>query len=349
MTPGRRRVAPLLGLLGVSVALLLWANWFARTASIVAVHAVQVPRRNTWLFDWNVYHAAAQDLVDGTLYRVPLREPGHELPIEIFNYPPLAAAWPVPLLPFGVEPGGVMWLVIGVLATSAGALLGARALGLPWTWAAVVAGAGLTLYTAWPHIDSDVLLGNNNHLMFGLVGAFALAHVRGSQRLAGVLLGLAIATKLWPVALGVLLVRERRWQEMRWTAAAAATPTLAALVWLGPSAIVPLALAVVGPNVDRGIPSVQLVIWTGWARAALDWWPVWGGYAVAVALLLLPATRLLGLGLGIVAGLSLNNYLWHHYAPTLLFGLMLVLVGATVHAIAARRSGRAAAPSVTDT
>jgi hypothetical protein len=73
------------------------------------------------------------------------------------------------------------------------------------------------------------------------------------------------------------------------------------------------------------------VIWTSWARAAWEWWPAWGGYAVAALLLLVPATGRLGLGLGIVAGLSLNSYLWHHYAPVLVFGAALVLVGIAEH------------------
>src|SRR5687767_9842909 len=195
-SPDRRA---LLHGLAFAVGLVLWATWLTRCATIVIAHADLVPRRNTWLFDWNVYHAAAADLLERTLYRVPLVEPGHALPVELFNYPPLAAVWAVPLMPFGREPGGIAWLVVGILATSAGAFLGARAVGLSWTWGWVVAGASLALYaTFWPHIDNEILLGNNNHLMFGLVGGFCLAHVRAHQRVAGVLLALAIGTKLWP-------------------------------------------------------------------------------------------------------------------------------------------------------
>jgi hypothetical protein len=311
----------------LTVAGALWAAWLTRSIGILAAHADLVPRRNTWLFDWNVYHAAALDLMDRTLYRVALVEPGHALPIEFFNYPPLAAAWAVPLLPFGREPGGVVWVVLMVLATSAGSLLGSRAIGLSWIWTLLLAGVGLALYSYWPHIVNDILLANNNHLVFGLMGGFALAHVRGHERVAGILLALAVGTKLWPVALIALLLRERRWREMRWLAGGVAVQGVLALAWLGPDVIGPMLPAIVGQNVSRGGTGTVPVLWTSWARAAWDWWPDWGGYAVASVLLVAPFAGLLGLGLGIIGGLSLNLYLWHHYAPVFGFGAVLVAMG----------------------
>jgi hypothetical protein len=308
----------------------LWAAWLTRSFGILVAHTDLVPRRNTWLFDWNVYHAAALDLVDRTLYRVALVEPGHTLPIEFFNYPPLAAAWAVPLLPFGREPGGIAWIVLMVLATSAGAVFGARAIGLSWKWTVLAAGAALTLYANWPHIVNDILLANNNHLVFGLVGGFALAHARSHERVAGVLLALAVGTKLWPVALVVLLLRERRWQEVHWLVGVLAVQGMLALAWLGPDVVGPMLPAIIGQNVSRGGTGTVPVLWTSWARAAWEWWPIWGGYAVAGVLLLVPAVGLFGLGLGVIAGLSLNLYLWHHYAPILGLGAVLVFVGAVI-------------------
>lgn len=313
----------------IAVGLVLWTTWLTRCATIVIAHAELLPRRNTWLYDWNVYHAAASDLLERSLYRGPLVEPGHPLPVEVFNYPPLAAAWAVPLLPFGREPGGIAWLVIGILATSAGALLATRAVGLSWRWASVVAGLALAIYaTLWPHIENDILLANNNHLVFALAAGFAMAHVQGHQRVAGVVLALAIGTKLWPVALVVLLLRERRWLELRWAATALAVQGVLALAWLGPDVIGPMVPAILGQNLSRGGTGTVPVLWTTWARQAWDWWPAWGTYAVAGALLLVPATGRLGLGLGIIGGLSLNLYLWHHYAPVFAFGVVLILVGA---------------------
>lgn len=310
-----------------ALALLLWAIWLSRCARILLDFGTRVPRIDVWLYDWNVYHAAAVGFLNHTLYRTPLVQPGYELPISVFNYPPLAAVWAAPLLPFGREPGGVVWLVVGLFATSVGALLGARALRLSWSWAWVAAGAGLAVYGFNQLIGADIALGNNNHLMFALVAGFALAHVQGHQRVAGVLLALAIGTKVWPIALVVLLLRERRWSELRWTVGALVIQGALALAWLGPDVIGPMVSAVLDANLGRE-PGVAAVMWTTWFRYTWDWWPAWGGYAVAGALLLMPATGRLGLGVGIIAGLSLNANLWHHYAPVFVLGVALVVAAA---------------------
>lgn len=320
-----RRLAGFLALVTVAGSL-LWAVWMARALEILSRFANAVPRLDVWLYDFNVYHAAAGQLLDHGLYRGILVQPGHELPIGVFNYPPLAAAWAIPFLPFGREPGGVAWLMVGVLATSLGAVLGARALRLSWPWAWALAGLTMAIYAKSPYIAADIALGNNNHLMLALVAGFALAHVRGHQRTAGILLALAIGTKLWPVALLVLLLRERRWPELRWTGGVLALQGIATLVWLGPDMLGPMLPAVLGQNLGRE-QGVAVVVWTTWARYVLAWWPVWGSYAVAATLLLLPATGRFGLGLGIVAGLSLNSNLWHHYGPVFVLGFALIGTG----------------------
>lgn len=324
------------------LAAVLWAGWAARAAGIILGYSRLVPRVDVWLYDWNVYHAAAGQLLDRTLYRAVLIQPGHELPVAAFNYPPLAAAWAVPLLPLGREPGGVVWVVVGVLATSIGALLGARALGLQWSWVWVVSGVGLALYATSPYIAADVLLGNNNHLMLALVGGFALAHLSGHQRVAGLLLALAIGTKLWPIALLVLVLRERRWRQFRWTAGTLAAQGAVTLALLGPDVVGPLVAAVLGQNLARETIGDAPVLWTSALRVWWEWWPTWGTYVVAAVLLLVPATGRLGLGLGIIAGLSLNANLWHHYGPVFALGFLLVAFGLAV----ATPSVRARSPGI---
>jgi hypothetical protein len=314
----------------------LWAGWAARTAGILLTYSRLLPRVDVWLYDWNVYHAAAGQLMDRTLYRAALLQPGHELPIAAFNYPPLAAAWAIPLLPLGREPGGVVWLIAGVLATSIGALLGARALGLQWSWAWVASGLGLAIYATSPYIAADVLLGNNNHLMLALVAGFALAHLSGHQRVAGLLLALAIGTKLWPVALLVLVLREGRLSELRWTVGALAVQGALTLAFLGPDVVAVMLAAVLGQNLARDAMGDAPVLWTSALRVWWEWWPVWGSYAIAGALLLVPVTGRLGLGLGIIAGLSLNANLWHHYAPVFVLGLLFIAFGLSVATPAGR-------------
>jgi hypothetical protein len=339
-------VRPSLFAIGIRVALpifavIFWAGWVARTAGILLNYSRLVPRVDVWLYDWNVYHAAAGQLVHGTLYRAALVQPGHDLPIAAFNYPPLAAAWALPFLPLGRELGGVVWLIVGLLATSVGSLLGARALGLRWSWAWVVSGVGLAFYATSPYIAADVLLGNNNHLMLALVAGFALAHLSGHQRAAGLLLALAIGTKLWPVALLVLVLRDGRWTELRWTAGAVAVQGALTLALLGPDVVGVMLAAVLGQNLAREAMGDAPVLWTSALRVWWDWWPVWGTYAIAGALLLililLPVTGRLGLGLGVIAGLSLNSNLWHHYAPVFALAFVFIAFGLT----AAASSGRA--------
>jgi hypothetical protein len=311
-------------------AVVLWSGWVARTGWILLNYSRRVPRADVWLYDWNVYHAAGGQLLDRTLYRAPLVQPGHELPIAAFNYPPLASAWAVPLLPLGRETGGVVWLIVAVMATTIGAVLGARALGLRWSWAWVAGGLGLAFYATSPYIAADVVLGNNNHLMLALVAGFALAHLSGHQRLAGLLLALAIGTKLWPVALLVLVLRERRWRELRWTVGALAMQGALTLALLGPDVVGAMLAAVLGQNLARGAMRDAPVLWISALHVWWRWWPVWGGYAIAGALILVPLTGRLGLGLGIIAGLSLNANLWHHYAPVFVLGLLFIAFGLSV-------------------
>jgi Glycosyltransferase family 87 len=316
LIPRESRVAYLI----VGVAGLVGAIAFA-LAWYWAMDRGYTNRFGTWLYDWNVYHAAAQDLLDRSLYKTPLVQPGQRLPVEAFNFPPLAALWATPLLPLGREVGGMAWLAACAACVAIGMGFAVRAVGL---WLAV-AGIGLALYTQAPQFRADVLLGNNNHLMFVLLGAFVWAHLANRQRAAGVLLALAIGTKIWPIALVVLLLRERRWMELRWMSAGLAILAVATLAWIGVDGVGAMVSAIVESNEVR-TDDTSVVLWTSAARALWDWWPSWGGFAVAALLLALPVTGRLGLGVGILAGLALNANLWHHYLLTLLLGVALILI-----------------------
>jgi hypothetical protein len=99
---------------------------------------------------------------------------------------------------------------------------------------------------------------------------------------------------------------------------------LATITWLEP--------AVVGPAVDSirsrdDIKPGNVVFGITWLRESLDWWPSWGGYAIAAALAVIPARGRLGLGLGMLAGMAAVPNLWRHYLPTVAVGLLLVAFG----------------------
>lgn len=294
-----------------------WAAW--HVAGILS----RLPGQPVWLYDWNVYHAGAVQLLERTLYRVPLVEPGFDLPLSVFNLGPLAAVWAVPFLPLGREAGGVAFVLVSIAAVVVGISLSLRTLGVRQAWGAVIVCAYLL---AWPLVSDQLGLANINDLMFAIVAAFAWAHVAGHQRIAGVLLAVAIGTKVWPVALVLLLLRERRWPELRamaWTLVAVFVGTVA---WLGPDVILAIAHAVIGANGPRFYPDIPQ-LWTSAARQWWTWWPAWGTYVVAAMLMAVPVRGRLGLGIGILAGLSLNANLWYHYVWVFGLGLALFVVG----------------------
>ena len=63
--------------------------WVDRFLSLLVAHS------KGWLFDWHVYAAAAKDLVQGELYRVPLVS-AFPIPVTGFNYPPGSALTAIP-------------------------------------------------------------------------------------------------------------------------------------------------------------------------------------------------------------------------------------------------------------
>ena len=67
LIPRESRVAFLIvGVIGLIGALAFALAWYW------AMDRGYSSRFETWLYDWNVYHAAAQDLLDRSLYKTPL-------------------------------------------------------------------------------------------------------------------------------------------------------------------------------------------------------------------------------------------------------------------------------------
>lgn len=293
-----------------------WLLALARAAVVIAT--VSEDRRGLWLLDWHVYGAASGDLIDQTLYRARLEYPGWPLPVEQFNLPPLAAAWALPFQWLPGELGGLLWLAMGLAAWLSAWWLLARLLGLPHAWVWI----GLTLagYSRFFAFDIHVSVGNINDLMLGMVAAFVILHVRRMPRAAGAVLGLAIATKIWPVLLAVVLVRERRWTELGWATVIAVVATGLPLFWLGFDVITPMVTAL---QTTIAVDANNPVLWVTWLRESFAWWPAALSVVIAAALLIIPARGLTGIGLAVLAGLTLIPNLWGHYFPTLLVGVVL--------------------------
>lgn len=297
-----------------------WLLFAGRAAQSIVTYALGPDRNSVWLYDWRVYYAGALDFVGRDLYRDGGISVGKlAMPVAVFNNPPMAAVIPIPLLPFGYELGGLIWVVAGAIALLGSAFGAARvtrtSFGLAWF------GMFWLLYAAQPFFVRNTVLGNVNSFMLAIVVAFAWAHLKGHQRRAGMLLGLAIAIKVWPLLLAILLIRERRWLEIAWAGGLVAAQALLIVLWLGPD-VLPNMVSALRTMVP--IPAGVVVVWTTWAREALDWWPAWGSIAVAGLLVAMPARGRLGVGLAILAGLSLVANLWDHYLPTFAFAALLM-------------------------
>jgi len=298
-----------------------WLLFIARGTQSIVSYALGPDRDSVWLYDWRVYYAGALDLLERDLYLDTGIGVGDlQMPVGVFNNPPMAAVLPLPLLPFGYESGGLIWVVAGAIALAGSAFAAARVtrapLGIAWI------GLFWLAYTVQPFFVRNMVLGNVNSFMLPIVVAFAWAHLNGYHRSAGLLLGLAIAIKVWPILIGVLLIRERRWQEIAWAGALVAVQGILVLLWLGPGVLPEIvnALRTMVP-----IPEGVIILWTTWARATLEWWPAWGSIAVAGLLVAIPARGRLGLGLAILAGLSLIANLWDHYLPTFALAILLIV------------------------
>lgn len=310
------------------VRLLIFAGaigWVAFLASVVGhIHAGWTADDPPiyWLYDWHVHYLGAIDFVERDLYRHGLSLPSWSLPSSVFNLPPASAAIAVPLLPLGRELGGLVWLLIGMACLVGSALLAVRVFGLSHGWAWV--GLAFFGYTGVYFFVGHVVLGNVNHIMLALLTGFAWAHLNGRVRLAGGLLGTAIAIKAWPITLLVLVARERRWKEIRWAVGLVLAQAVVILVWLGPDVLPAMAESL---RVDLPLDPDAAFMWTTWLRQIVGV-PPWGAPVLAAVLLLLPMRGAVGIGVGILAGLALINNVWNHYLPTV--GLALLCVGVVV-------------------
>jgi hypothetical protein len=288
------------------------------------VHLATARNLPVWLVDWHVYAAGAADLVERTLYRTVLTYPPHPLPVSEFNLPPMAAALAVPfrLLPDPIA--GATWAGTGAVASLAATWwLVYRCLKLPHGW--VWIGGVLAIYAQSRTFEIHVLVGNINDLMLGMVALFTILYAQDRRTVAGVVLGIAAATKLWPAMVLIPLARMGRWREVVSALTTVAVLTTAFIVWLGPSVLPDMVAAISTTKVH--VTPDNPVLWVAWLREHTNWWPDWGAFVVALGLLAIPARGVAAIGLGMLAGLTLIPNLWGHYFPTLAFSFGLIASG----------------------
>ncbi|HEX6473811.1 MAG TPA: glycosyltransferase family 87 protein [Candidatus Limnocylindria bacterium] len=278
-----------------------------------------------WTFyDWHVYAAGSRDFLLRQLYTVPLQS-AYPIPVPRYNMPPGSAIITLPFTVFPDGVGGALWVITNIVAIAAAAVLTARIVGLrpAWLWA----GAGFCAYALTWSLPS--VIGNNSPVLLLFIVGFVTAQLANRSVLAGGLLGLSIAAKLWPAVYLVVLARDRNWKTFAWAVGTAAVLLGLSLLWLGgPSVIRPM-LRSLAIDVEPG--PRQWVFGFTWLRMHVDWWPSWwpewGGYAAAVLILLIPARGLTGYGLATFAGLVAIPNVWKHYLGTIVFGAALLVRG----------------------
>jgi alpha-1,2-mannosyltransferase len=181
---------------------------------------------------------AVPDLYVDTVYR-PKTPPGvlrqadlGPFFVDVFEYPPtflplprllsLAAPdfWSFRRLWFALNLAGVA-LGLVVIARRVDAALGGHALWLtPWALAA-------------PSVIGTLQVGNVQLLVLVLSAVAMLFFERRRPVVGGLLLGYAIASKLYPGVLALYLLLRRDWQALRWTAATGAALALVTVVDIG--------------------------------------------------------------------------------------------------------------------
>ncbi|HEX6473810.1 MAG TPA: glycosyltransferase family 87 protein [Candidatus Limnocylindria bacterium] len=298
------------GVIAWAAAIALWVQRFA---------SLDLPHRG-WLVDWHVYAAGARALVEGNLYVAPLRSEFH-MPVTSFNMPPGSAFVALPFIALPDAIGGYLWVVLNVAATGVAALLTA------WIVRArpMLLWSGLAFFLYSFALGRQlVLLGNNTPLLLMIVAGFVAAQQARLSTTAGVLLGIAIATKLWPVAFLAVVARERSWGTAAWAIGVSGAVFAGTLLWVGGADAIRPMISSLSYDVEI---KKQILLGITWLRHHLDWWPAWGGYAIALILLLIPARGLIGYGLGTLAGLALIPNLWIHYLATVIFGAVLLVKG----------------------
>lgn len=159
--------------------------------------------------DFNAYLGAAQASAShGDIYGV-FTQQSQNVALSGFDYPPLVALLVTPLAWMPVHTAATLWLLTGVAATAAGAIIVARAL----------------LPAAWPRVELAVLAtfmfapatynfwhGQMNPLVFLLLALGVRQWVRGRELSCGAIIGAAAAIKLAPVVLLVLFIRRGWWR-----------------------------------------------------------------------------------------------------------------------------------------
>jgi hypothetical protein len=149
---------------------------------------------------------------------VPVQPPFWTAPLV--SPPFIAVLWrPLAALPGGA--GVALWW-LGSVAVMVGAIL--------WLARRGPTATGLAIAALCVPLAMEVGLGNvNGYLLAGAVALWALR----DRPWSGAILGVMIAVKVWPLALALWLVGQRRWDALAWTTGTLAICALISLAGAG--------------------------------------------------------------------------------------------------------------------
>ena len=305
-------------LAGRALAIAAVAGWLLfGYLTLTTMSGGAVSHAHVFQVDWHVYWAGANDLLGRELYRAPLEAQGLTLSTPHFNLPPFSAVWAVPLLGLPISTGGFIWQGLGAASIAVAAIvtLDLGRVSRPWLLAGIVLGplALTLLYLEGLH------LATNNYLVLGLVAGFTWLYLRAADAPAGILLGIAIATKLWPAVLLVPAVRERRWALVAWATGVAVAQGVVLFAWLGVDAV-----SLFVERLGTEIPPTGMLIGPAAVDGLREIWNSGVGLLVGVAILALPLRGPAAIGAAIMAGMAAIPNLWIHYGTTILFAVALI-------------------------
>ena len=315
--------------LSTIVAVVVVLIFVVRLAQLLAVSA------DTLGTDTAGYFEGGQRLRAG----LPLYRSNLDLAREPFTFiypPPLALLFTVfPTYPAAVWGWAAFSIAcwLGALGLIVRELRGGLWARVPTEWRPVL----LAALIDFPPVLSHLIWGQVQLLLLLFLTGAWLCLRRRREGWAGVLIGAAVAFKLFPVLVLVPLVAARRWRVTVWAALSAAALLLVSFALAGWDQLA-YYLTEVLPQVNRvsvtehtynhALPVLlHAVIPSAAAASALDW---------AIRLAVLGAVALAGwrlkdapdraLGLGMIALVLVPTVVWQHYFVLLYLPLLTALV-----------------------
>ena len=181
-------------------------RWWKLGAGGIAVAVLATRFLWAWLMigdgesDFSVYLGAARHLADGS---TPWSQAG-------YLYPPLTAILVLPLSGLGYVAARKAWFLLMVAALVAASMILGRVIGSSRGGAA----AGLALLAVMGLLEENLVLGQPNPLILFFLAVSLWAAQRQKPTGEGLGIGLAAALKLWPAALAIVPLVNRRYRAV---------------------------------------------------------------------------------------------------------------------------------------